>query len=97
MIRSCPHDTIMEAVHRGFYIQLDSTCDHPINMKSKSSENATNVFVFERASHGYIACLNQNPVEGVMIYESCAVQKSSTLRGVIFGPHSAPAGHPSLK
>ena len=47
-------DTTMEAVHQSLYLHLSSISIMPIKMTSKCFETATIIFVFERASRGYL-------------------------------------------
>ena len=55
-----------EAVSQNLHMQLDSISIPPIEMASKCSESATNVFLLERASRGYLARLDRSLVERVM-------------------------------
>ena len=59
-------DTTMEAVHQSLYLQLSSISIMPVKMTSKCFETATIIFVFERASRGYLTCPNRSSEERVM-------------------------------
>ena len=63
----------MEAVHQSSQLQLALISILPFNMISKCSENATNVFFFERASCEYASM-------GVRWRELCAIYESRALK-----------------
>ena len=88
-------DTITEAVHQTLYLQLASISILPIDMMSKISETTTNVFLFEIASHGYLARLNRSPVDRVMaiLWKTCNAEKFHPA-GCHFRTPFCPSGSP---